>query len=61
MTKYLFSRLGRGIVSIILVVMIVMLLIYSLMDKTQIFAMDPVYTKQKSNNKVVYQYQQWEK
>ena len=61
MTKYLFSRLGRGIVSIILVVMIVMLLIYSLMDKTQIFAMDPVYSKQKSNNKVIYQYQQWEK
>ena len=61
MTKYLFSRLGRGIISIVLVVMIVMLLIYSLMDKTQIFATDPVYSKQKSNNKVVYQYQQWEK
>ncbi|MBR5123789.1 MAG: ABC transporter permease [Clostridia bacterium] len=61
MTKYLFSRLARGIFSVVFVVLIVMLLIYSFMDKSQIFAMDPIYTKQKSNNKVVYQYQQWEK
>ncbi len=61
MTKYLISRLARGIISIILVVVVVMLLIYSLMDKGQIFAQDPIYTKQKSNNKVIYQYQQWEK
>ena len=61
MTKYLFSRLGRGIISIVLVVMIVMLLIYSLMDKEQIFATDPIFSKQKSNNKIVYKYQQWEK
>ena len=61
MTKYLLSRLARGIISIILVVLIVMLLIYSLMDKETIFAADPVFSKQKSNNKEVYQYQQWEK
>ena len=61
MTRYLLSRLVRGIVSIILVVLIVMLLIYSFMDKGQIFAADPIYSKQKSNNKIIYQYQQWEK
>ena len=61
MTRYLLNRLVRGIVSIILVVLIVMLLIYSLMDKGQIFALDPIYSKQKSNNKIIYQYQQWEK
>lgn len=61
MTKYLLSRLARGIISIILVVLIVMLLIYSLMNRESIFAQDPLFTKQKSNNKVVYQYQQWEK
>ena len=61
MTKYLLSRLGRGIISVVLVVLIVMLLIYSLMDKDQIFASDPLFSKQKSNNKVVYKYQQWEK
>ena len=61
MTKYLLSRLARGIISIVLVVLIVMLLIYSLMNKESIFATDPVFSKQKMNNKVVYQYQQWEK
>ena len=61
MTKYLMSRLGRGIISVVFVVLIVMLLIYSLMDKEQIFASDPIFSKQKSNNKVVYKYQQWEK
>ena len=61
MTKYLLSRLARGIISVILVVLIVMLLIYSLMNKESIFAQDPIFSKQKLNNKVVYQYQQWEK
>ena len=53
--------MARGIISIILVVLIVMVLIYSLMNKESIFATDPVFSKQKMNNKVVYQYQQWEK
>jgi oligopeptide transport system permease protein len=61
MTKYLLSRLARGILSVILVVLIVMVLIYSLMDRASIFANDPVFSKQKMNVKVVYQYQQWEK
>ncbi len=61
MTKYLLSRLVRGIVSVILVVLIVMILIYSLMNKDSIFAKDPVYTKQKNNNQIVYKYTQWEK
>ena len=61
MTKYLLSRLVRGIFSIIIVVLVVMLLIYSLMNKDQIFAKDPIIQKQKSNNKEVYKYQQWEK
>ncbi len=61
MTKYLLSRLGRGIVSIVLVVLIVMVLIYTMLDRETIFAMDPLFNKQKSNNKEVYKYQQWEK
>ncbi|MBE6652524.1 MAG: ABC transporter permease [Ruminococcaceae bacterium] len=61
MTKYLLSRLARGIISIVLVVLVVMILIYSLMNKESIFAQDPIFSKQKLNNKVVYQYQQWEK
>ena len=57
MTKYLLSRLGRGIVSIVLVVLIVMVLIYTMLDRETIFAMDPLFNKQKSNNKEVYKYQ----
>ena len=33
----------------------------NLLDRTLVFASDSVYNKQKSNSKVTYQYQQWEK
>lgn len=61
MTKYLLSRLLRGIVSIILVVLIVMLLIYTLMDRQQVVAGDSNWQKQSFNDRTVYEYQQWEK
>ena len=61
MTKYLFSRVVRGIISIILVVLIVMLLIYTLMDRQQIFATDGDWQKQQFNNRTIYEYQKWEK
>ncbi len=40
MTKYLLSRLLRGLVSVVIVVTIVMLLVYTLMDRELIFAKD---------------------
>ena len=61
MTKYLLSRLARGVFSIIIVVLIVMLLIYSCLDRNLVFAKDSQWTKMKSNAKIVYEYQQWEK
>ncbi len=61
MTKYLLSRIARGLFSIIIVVLIVMLLIYSCLNKDLIFAQDPTYTKLKSNAKELYKYQQWER
>lgn len=60
MTKYLFKRLLHGLFSVIVVVCIVMVMIYSMLDRTLIFASDPVYSHQTSNNKTVYQYSQWE-
>lgn len=60
MTKYLLKRLLHGLFSVVCVVAIVMILVYSLMDRTQIFAQDPVYSKQQSNAKVAYQYRKWE-
>lgn len=60
MTKYLLSRLLRAVVSVVIVVGVVMVLIYSCLDRNLIFANDPVFSKQKSNAKEVYKMQQWE-
>jgi oligopeptide transport system permease protein len=61
MTKYLIKRIIHGIVSIIIVVGIVMIMIYSLMNRNLIFASDSVYSKMNNNSKTVYKYQTWEK
>lgn len=61
MTKYLLNRILRAIVSVIIVVAVVMIMIYSFLDKQSIFANDPVYPKQKSNNKQIYMMQEWER
>ena len=60
MGKYLLRRLLHGIFSVIAVVAIVMILIYSLMDRKNIFMADPMYSKQMNNNKEVYMYSKWE-
>lgn len=60
MGKYLVKRLLHGIVSIVIVVGIVMVMIYSLLDRRAIFAQDPVWSKQQGNQKTTYEYQKWE-
>ena len=60
MTKYLLRRFLHGLVSVIIVVAIVMLLIYSCLDRQLVFAQDPVYTQLGNNQKIVYQYRKWE-
>lgn len=60
MGKYLIRRILHGTISVIIVVCIVMILIYSLMSRQQIFAKDPTYTNLGNNSKVVYQYRKWE-
>ena len=60
MTKYLIDRVLRGLFSVILVVGVVMVMIYTLMDRTLIFAKDPLYTKQNANQKEAYKYRKWE-
>ena len=61
MTKYLLSRLVRGLISVVIVVAVVMILIYSCLDRNQIFANDSAYSKMKDNAKETYKMQQWEK
>lgn len=58
--KYFLKRLLHGLISVVAVVAIVMVLIYSLMDRQKVFAQDPVYTKQTNNTKQTYTYQKWE-
>ena len=60
MTKYLFKRLLHGLFSVVIVVAIVMLLIYSLMNRDLIFAKDTMYTKKQANQLVTYKYEKWE-
>ena len=60
MTKYLIQRILKALISVIIVVGVVMVMIYSFLNKQSIFATDPVFTKQKSNAKEVYMMQQWE-
>lgn len=60
MAKYLFKRVLHGMISIVIVIAIVMILIYSLMDRNLIFATDTNYTKQNNNSKITYKYQKWE-
>ncbi len=60
MTKYLLKRLIRGALSIVVVVAIIMILIYTLIDRKNIFAQDAYWTKVQSNQKIVYEFTRWE-
>ena len=60
MTKYLINRILRALISVIIVVGVIMVMVYTFLNKQSIFATDPVFTKQKLNGKEVYMMQQWE-
>ena len=53
MTKYLVNRILRGLLSVIIVVAIVMVMVYSALDRELIFATDSNYSKVRSNAKEV--------
>ena len=61
MTRYLINRILRGIFSMVIVVGIVMVMVYSALDRNLIFAADSMYTRVKSNAKEVYMMQQLER
>jgi len=60
MTKYLINRILRALFSVVLVVGVIMVMVYSFLDKESIFATDPVYSKQRINGRETYMMQQWE-
>ncbi len=61
MTKYLIKRILRGLLSVIVVVAVVMLLIFTLTDRDKIFNGDGIFTKMTNNDREIYKYSQWEK
>ena len=56
MVKYILKRLGLGLLSACIATIIVMVLVFSLIDKENIFAADANYTKKRNNQKEVYMY-----
>lgn len=60
MAKYLLKRILYGAMSIAIVVAIIMIMVYSLLDREKIFRNDPVYQKNSNNSKITYMYQKWE-
>lgn len=60
MGKYLVKRVLHGIFSIVCVVLIVMILVYSLLQRELIFAGDPNYSKMMSNARTSYEYSRYE-
>lgn len=60
MTKYVVNRLIRGILSVALMLVIVMVMIFTLMDRQLIFAADPMFTKRSNNAKPTYMNSKWE-
>lgn len=60
MTKYVVNRLLRGFLSVAIMVVIVMVMIFTLMDRQLIFASDPLFSKKTFNAKETYMYSKWE-
>ena len=60
MTKYLLKRLLHGMISVVIVVALVMIMIYSMLNRDLVFASDTTYSHQSNNSKVVYRYAKWE-
>lgn len=59
MTKYLLNRLLRGLLSIVIMVSIIMVMVYSLLDRNLIFAADSTYRNLGNNQQTVYKYRKW--
>ena len=60
MTTYVLRRLLHGLISIVIVVLIVMLLVYSMMDRDNILSRDPLIGKRYNNALEDYKYSRWE-
>ena len=60
MGKYILKRLLRGAFSVVCVVMIIMVMIYSMLDRENIFGGDGNYSKMMENTRETYKQTRWE-
>ncbi len=60
MGKYIVKRLIHGLFSVICVVLLVMILVYSLLERDKIFSGDPNYNHTASNNRITYEQSRYE-
>ncbi len=61
MNKYLLRRILFSVFSLFVVVMVVMLLVYTLIERSVIFQTDDVWNKKSNNERVIYEYTQYQK
>ena len=61
MGKYVLKRIIYSIFSLLVVIWAVMLLVYSLTDRSAIFQTDDVWNKRSNNDRVLYEYTQYSK
>ena len=60
MGKYIVKRLLHGAVSVVIVTAIVMVMIYSMLDRSLVFTNDAAFARQASNSRDTYSYGKWE-
>ena len=60
MKKYLAKRILFSIFSLLVVVMTVMLLVYTLIDRSVIFQQDDTWNKKASNERAIYEYNKYQ-
>lgn len=61
MKKYMFKRILFSIFSLLVVVMVVMLLVYTAIERSVIFQQDDTWNKKSNNDRITYEYTQYQK
>ena len=61
MKKYMLKRILFSIFSLLVVVIIVMLLVYTCIERSVIFQMDDMWNKKSNNDRTIYEYNQYQK
>ena len=61
MRKYLLKRILFSLFSLAVVVMVVMLMVYTLIERSVIFQTDDIWNKKSNNDRIIYEYTQYQK